>query len=64
MFICQSKANLDVNSLFGGITHLLDQKIRKMLVWGCLGTRFPSSILIHDLLAIENLIQYNRLFQK
>ena len=33
----QSKANLDVNVLFGKVVHLLDLEIRKMLVKDLLG---------------------------
>ena len=32
MLINQSKANLDVKSLFGKITHLLDPEIRKFVL--------------------------------
>ena len=50
MLIYQSKAYLDEKILFGKINLHLDPEIRKMLA--NLGTRFPHSILIYDLLAI------------
>ena len=39
MFTYQSKANLDVEILFGKITDHLDQEIRKMLVRGLYGNQ-------------------------
>ena len=39
ILIYQSKANLDVKSLFGNITHLVDPEIRKMLEKGLIGSQ-------------------------
>ena len=50
MLIFTSKANLDEKTLFGKITHHLDQEIRKKAY---LESRIPNSILIHDVLAFE-----------
>ena len=47
MFIYKSKASLNVKIVFVKITHLLDQEIRKMLVWGFYENEFPHSILVH-----------------
>ena len=53
MLIYQSRANLDVKISFGITSHLIEQKIRKMLERVFMGTKIPHSILVHDLLAIE-----------
>ena len=50
MLIYQSKANLDVKTLFGNITHPIDPEITKMLERVCMGIKIPHSILVHDLL--------------
>ena len=58
MFIYQSKANLDVESLFGNITHLVDPEVRKMLERGLFGNQDSTFILVRDLLAIEIKIRF------
>ena len=42
MLIYQSKAKLDENTMFGNITHHLNQEIRKMLVRGMFGNNDSS----------------------
>ena len=55
MFICQSKRNLEVKILFGKITQHLDLEMREVPERSCcMETRIPSSILVHDLTAIES----------
>ena len=51
--IYQLKANLDVKSLFGKGTHLLDPKIRQMSARGMYWKNIPRSFLFNDSLAIE-----------
>ena len=43
MFICQSKANLDMKILFSIITHHLDPEIRQMLINGKYGNDEDST---------------------
>ena len=47
--IYQSKADLDVKSLFGKVNRLLDPEIMEMLIRVIIGPRIPRSILVHDL---------------
>ena len=53
MSVYQSNSNLDVKFLFGKSTHLLDPKVRKMLVWGLFGNKIPRLILADNFLAFE-----------
>ena len=43
MFICQSRANLNVKIVLGKITHYLNPEISKMLVKGMFDTENSSS---------------------
>ena len=50
MSMCQSKANLAEKILFGKITHLYDETIRKMPLRE---SKIPHSIMVYDLCGIE-----------
>ena len=61
MLIYQSRANLDVKTLFGKIVHLSVPTIRKCLKMACIGTRTQRSVLVRDLLANETKIPFLKL---
>ena len=48
MLIYQSKVNLDEKILFGSIPHLVDPKIRKILVQGMFGNKDSTFPLVTE----------------
>ena len=64
MLIYQSKANINVKTLFREDTCLMDPENQRVLVRMCMGTKIPHFILVRDSLGIEIQIQYNCSFHK
>ena len=60
MLIYLVKVNLDVNSLFGKCTHLLDEEGRKIVIRGLMGTEISRSILAHSYLPLK--YNFNAIF--